>query len=181
MAHITLSFGSPGIVGLMQQFPQAAKALNGLAEALLRGPSPLTPAERELIAAHVSRRNECHFCASSHAAAAKHLLEPPLQHLAEAVQRDAAHPDLSAKMQALLTIAGKVQQSGKRVTAEDADAARAAGATDHDIHDAVLIAAAFCMFNRYVDGLGTWAPEPAAAYDEMGAMLASQGYLNAIS
>jgi uncharacterized peroxidase-related enzyme len=179
MAHIHITSDAPGIVGLMQQHPASGAALSALAETLLRGPSSLTPAERELIAAHVSRRNDCHFCASSHAAAAKHLLSEPQRHLAEVVQQDPTHPDLDEKMQALLAIAGKVQQGGKRVSPEDVERARAVGADDQAIHDTVLVAAAFCMFNRYVDGLGTWAPLEAEAYDPMGAMLATRGYLNA--
>jgi hypothetical protein len=70
-----------------------------------------------------------------------------------------------------------VQQGGQNVRPQDVQAARAHGATDADIHDTVLIAAAFCMFNRYVDGLAAWTPDDPAAYDRMGAMLAAEGYV----
>jgi len=70
-------------------------------------------------------------------------------------------------MKALLAIAGKVQKGGKHVTAEDVERARSHGATDKEIHDTVLIAAAFCMFNRYVDGLDTWQPHDAEFYREV--------------
>ena len=73
-------------------------------------------------------------------------------------------------------IAGKVQQDGKLVTSADVDAARREGATDIEIHDTVLIAAAFCMYNRYVDGLGTWQPTDPEVYAQMGKHLAEQGY-----
>jgi hypothetical protein len=73
-------------------------------------------------------------------------------------------------------IAGKVQQNGRLVTEADVEAARREGATDREIHDTVLIAAAFSMFNRYVDGLATWAPTDAESYDEMGRRMAEQGY-----
>lgn len=179
MPHVKLNNDAPGIVGLFHQFPETAGALNGVAEALLRGPSSLTPGERELIAAHVSRRNDCHFCASSHAAAAKALLPEGQKHLATTVQTDPQHADLSEKMRALLVIAGKVQQGGKHVSPADVERARALGADDKAIHDTVLVAAAFCMFNRYVDGLATQAPQDAAAYDPMGEMLAARGYMGA--
>ena len=87
---------------------------------------------------------------------------------------------VSDKLKALLVIAGKVQQGGRRVSDDDVARARAAGADDKAIHDTVLIAAAFCMFNRYVDGLATWAPGEAAAYERIGAMLAQQGYLGSV-
>lgn len=83
---------------------------------------------------------------------------------------------LTDRMRALLAIAGKVQQSGKDVTPSDVDVARAAGAGDEDIHDTVLVAAAFCMFNRYVDGLATSTPTDPAVYEMIGQHLAENGY-----
>ena len=82
------------------------------------------------------------------------------------------------KLKALLAIAGKVRQGGKNVTSADAEHARAHGATDLEIHDTVLIAAAFCMYNRYVDGLATWTPREPEVYRRIGSMLAAKGYLN---
>ena len=179
MPHIALPDGLPGIVGPMDAYPETERPLNALAEALLRGPSSLTPAERELIAAHVSHRNDCHFCHQSHAAAARHLFGDEAD-LVDAVRDDLETAPVSEKMRALLRIAGKVQQSGRLVTDADVAAARAEGADDQAIHDAVLIAAAFCMFNRYVDGLATWAPAEPAAYVDMGAALATRGYARSI-
>src|SRR5262249_26762019 len=155
------------------------KHLNGLAEALLRGPSSLTPAEREVIAAYVSFRNDCYFCTNCHASAARHLLGPERQ-IMDQVLGDVQQAPISDRLRALLVIAGKVQQGGRRVTDDDVAQARAAGADDKAIHDTVLIAAAFCMFNRYVDGLATLTPQDSAAYDQMGAMLAQNGYANSI-
>ncbi|MBX9623265.1 MAG: peroxidase-related enzyme [Gemmataceae bacterium] len=179
MPHITLPPGAPGIIGPMLAYPETEKHLNGLAEALLRGPSSLTPAERELIATHVSNRNRCHFCTSSHAAAARHLYGPDARVVDDVLADPAAAP-VTPKMAALLEIAGKVQGGGRSVSDADVARARREGADDKAIHDTVLIAAAFCMFNRYVDGLATWAPQEPAAYVPMGAKLATQGYLNAI-
>lgn len=175
MAHITLPDGVPGIVGPLKRYPETARHLSGLAQVLLRSPSSLTPAEREVIAAYVSSRNDCYFCTHSHAAAARKLLGPA-QALVDQVLGDAQAALVSDKMKALLVIAGKVQQGGRRVTEEDVAHARAAGADDRAIHDTVLIAAAFCMFNRYVDGLATWSPTDPALYEQMGAGLAEHGY-----
>jgi uncharacterized peroxidase-related enzyme len=175
MAHIPVPEGLPGILGLITAYPESAKHLAGLAQILLRGSSSLTPAEREMIAAFVSSRNQCCFCLNSHAAAARCLLGGNYQ-VADQVLRDYQTAGVSEKLKALLAIADKVRQDGRLVTEEDVARARAAGADDQAIHDTVLITAAFCMFNRYVDGLGTWAPDNAAAYEKMGAELAEKGY-----
>jgi uncharacterized peroxidase-related enzyme len=176
MAHIALPPGVPGIGGPLAQYPETGGPLRTLAEALLRGPSTITPAEREMIATYVSSRNECRFCMSSHAAAAEHLLGDDRAVVRQVIADPTTAP-ISDKMKALLVIAGKVQQGGRRVTDEDVAAARAAGADDKAIHDTVLIAAAFCMYNRYVDGLDTIMPDD-SVYDPMGAMLAQHGYVN---
>lgn len=176
MAHITLPEGLPGITGPMAFRPETAKPLRELAEVLLRGPNSLSSAERELIATYTSSRNDCLFCQSSHGAAAAHHLGGDIK-LVEEVKHDFEAAGISDKLKALLAIAGQVQKGGKNVTAEDISRARKAGASDVEIHDTVLIAAAFCMYNRYVDGLATWAPEEPKAYTEMGAKLAEQGYI----
>lgn len=156
--------------------PESTKALRELAEVLLRGPNTLTSAEREMIATYVSAQNDCCFCQLSHgAAAAEHL--GGNDELINRVKSDYASADISEKLKALLAIAGKVQKGGKHVTTEDVARARRLGATDREIHDTVLIAAAFCMFNRYVDGLATWQPADPQAYREMGQRMAHAGYI----
>lgn len=176
MPHISLPEGLPGITGLLAQFPETARHLSGLAQTLLRGESTLTTGERELIAAYVSSRNDCYFCAHSHGAAARHLLGDQAD-LVNEVWSDFESARLSDKMRALLQIAGKVQESGQKVTEEDVSTARKYGATDKEIHDTVLIAAAFCMYNRYVDGLATWTPRDESLYDQEGLELATRGYV----
>jgi uncharacterized peroxidase-related enzyme len=178
MPHINLPEGLPGIGSGFAFRPEVAGPMRALAEVLLRGPNRLTPAERELIATYVSSGNDCFFCQTSHGAAAAHLPGCSYE-LVDAVRADYTTAPVSSKLKALLAIAGKVRQSGKHVTAEDVAAARAEGATDHEIHDTVLIAAAFCMYNRYVDGLATFTPPDPRAYDAMGEHLASHGYLAA--
>jgi uncharacterized peroxidase-related enzyme len=175
MAHIPLQEDLPGIRGLVAYRTDTGRLLYELAETLLQSESTLSKGERELIAAYVSSRNECKFCASSHAAASRHHYGEE-RAVVDAVIADLATAPVSGKMRALLKIAGKVQQNGRLVTDADVAAARAEGAIDREIHDAVLIAAAFSMYNRYVDGLGTWAPDDPAAYAEMGARMAEQGY-----
>lgn len=177
MAHIKVSEGIPGIRSLVIFRPETGKHLYDLAQVLLRGESPLTQAERELIAAHVSSLNHCMFCMSSHAAAARELYGDEQRHLVDCVIEDVSHAPLSDKMKALLSIAGKVQQSGKSVTPEDVAEARKHGAVDRDIHDTVLIAATFSMFNRYVDGLASFTPSDPKAYEEMGKRMATHGYV----
>jgi uncharacterized peroxidase-related enzyme len=175
MPHIDLPEGLPGISAGFTFRPETAKPMRELAHVLLHDANSLTPGERELIATYVSSRNECHFCQSSHAAAAAaHLGDASL---VEHVKTDFLSAPVSPKLKALLAIAGKVQQDGKLVTAADVEAARVEGATDLEIHDTVLIAAAFCMFNRYVDGLGTWQPHDPEMYARMGRHLADEGYI----
>lgn len=180
MAYIELNNKMPGIAGLLQYRPETAKPLSELAEILLRGPSSLSSGEREMIASYVSYRNKCHFCHTSHGAAAAHHFDGDLS-LIDDIKNDFEETEISPKLRSLLDIAAKVQQSGNDVKEADIDAAREHGATDREIHDAVLIAAAFCMYNRYVDGLGTWAPEEKEAYDETGKRLAKEGYLSSNS
>lgn len=175
-AHIELNNSLPGIVGLFKYSPETAKPLSELAEVLLRGPSTLTTAEREMIASWVSYQNECHFCHTSHGAAVAHNLDGDLN-IIDDIKQNFATTKISDKLRALLQIAKKVQILGNKVTSVDIENARKEGATDMEIHHTVLIAAAFCMYNRYVDGLGTWAPNENEEYDEMGKRLAHDGYV----
>jgi uncharacterized peroxidase-related enzyme len=154
--------------------PETAAPLNDLVDVLLRGPHTLTCGERELIATYVSSENDCRYCQTIHGAvAAHHLKDEPL---VASVKAGFERAPVSEKLKALLNIAGKVARGGKHVTAADVVRARDQGATDLEIHDTVLIAAAFCMFNRYVDGLATWAPEDPAFYRQRAAIVAEHGY-----
>ena len=176
MAHINVPEGVPGIRSLAMFRPETGKSLYALAEVLLRGPSSLSPAERELIATHVSARNNCGFCMNSHAAAARELFDTERE-VVDCIINNEPTSLLSPKMKSLLNIAGKVQQSGKLVSDDDVAEARRHGADDRDIHDTVLIAATFSMFNRYVDGLATLTPTDLKEYEPMGKRLATMGYV----
>lgn len=175
MPHIELDSGLPGILGLFDYRPETAKPLGELADVLLRGPSSLSRGERELIGTVVSRGNECTFCASAHEAFAAAQLDGGLP-LVRATVADHHNAPISDKLKALLTIALLVRQDGKAVDAASVEAAKAQGATDAEIHDTVLIAAAFCMFNRYVDGLATELPATDDVYAKRARQLVAEGY-----
>lgn len=177
MPHISLP-NLPGIRGPMAFRPETSKPLNELVEVLLRHPNSLSQGERELIATFVSSQNNCRYCQSIHGAiAAAHL--DGNEELVQCVKDDFNSADVSQKLKALLAIAGKVQQDGKKLTEADVQAARDQGATDLEIHDTVLIAAAFCMYNRYVDGLATVQPKDPDLYRQRGKMVARDGYVAA--
>ena len=155
--------------------PETAAPLNELVDVLLRGPHPLSPGERELIATYVSTQNDCVYCQTIHGAIAAHHLGGN-DELVRRVKHDFEHAEISERLKALLVLAGKVQQGGRNVTTADVERARRFGATDLEIHDTVLIAAVFCMCNRYVDGLATWAPDDPEFYRQRAAIVATDGY-----
>lgn len=175
MPLVQVDTNVPGIRALMQFRPETGEPLMILAEALLRGPSPLSRGDRELIATYVSRRNDCTFCTRSHAAFAGAQLEGGTA-LVDAVLENRETAPITPKMRALLAIAEAVAKGGKNVSDPLVEAARAEGVTDVELHDAVLVAAAFCMFNRYVDGLRATTPTDASAYDAMATRITSCGY-----
>ena len=175
MPHIELANNMPGIVGLMMFRPETAEPLNALAETLLRSDNSLSRGERESIAAYVSYLNECRFCEWSHSAFAARQLEGGYD-VVDSIKRDRHDAPVSPKLRALLGIAAAVQHSGRERDRGRRPRRRDAGATDVEIHDTVLIVAAFCMYNRYVDGLATWAPDAREAYDQMAEGIVEHGY-----
>ena len=176
MAYINVADGVPGIRSLVLFRPETGKHLYDLAQVLLRGESPLSESERELIAAYVSHRNQCAFCRDSHAAAARCLYGDE-GGIVDDVLQDMERSGVSDKLKALLAIAGKVQILGNEVSKADIASARDKGADDREIHDTVLIATTFSMFNRYVDGLASLTPTDPDLYAEMGKRMAEKGYV----
>ena len=179
MPHIELPADIPGIASAFAFRPEAAKPMRELAHVLLFEPGNeggLSSRDRELIASYVSFRNDCYFCKTSHGAAAAHH-QGGSEELVRAVWADPNAADIPEKLKTLLAIAGQVQVDGKCVTSQMVQRAREEGATDLEIHDTVLIAAAFCMYNRYVDGLATWQPRNDEMYRMMGERLAKSGYV----
>ena len=180
MAHINLENELPGIRGLMAYSPKTEKPLNLLAETLLRDDdNTLSRGDRELIGTYVSYLNDCFFCQNVHGALAGHYMGRNIDEI-DAIKADFTSTEISPKMKTLLAIAASVQKGGKAVTAEQVEAARTEGATDKEIHDTVLIAASFCMFNRYVDGLATWAPQDRQFYVNRAPKRAEDGYISSV-
>jgi uncharacterized peroxidase-related enzyme len=177
MAHIQLPEKLQGIRSAMAFRPETAKPLNDLVEVLLHAPNSLPQADRELIATYVSYLNDCYFCQTVHGYIAAACLDDDYD-LVKRVKADFQTAEISPKLKALLVIAAKIQKGGKHVTSADVEAARAEAATDIEIHDTVLIAAAFCMYNRYVDGLDTWQPQDDVLYRERGKKTAREGYVS---
>ncbi|WP_020602353.1 carboxymuconolactone decarboxylase family protein [Spirosoma spitsbergense] len=177
MAHIQLPEGLPGIRGPMAFSPETTKPLNLLVDQLLWSPdNTLSRGERELIATYVSSENDCQYCQAIHGAIASHCLGDDDWNLVRQVKDNPETAPISGNMKALLAIAGSVQKGGKHVSTDQIERAKTLGVTDKEIHDTVLIAAAFCMFNRYVDGLGTWMPDDPAMFRQRAALVAEHGY-----
>jgi uncharacterized peroxidase-related enzyme len=177
MPHVSLPPNKPGMVALSIYRPDVYSRLGSLADLILHEQHPdstLTPGGRELIASYVSSLNNCAYCQTIHGAvAAAHLSNVKI---VEDVIFEYESSEASPKMKALLKIAGMVQKSGRAVTTEAVESAKAKGATEMDIHDTVLIAAMFSMFNRYVDGLATEMPVDLDAFVKRGPVIAEKGY-----
>ena len=179
MPHINVNENLPGIRQLMAFSPETAEPMGKLANLMLRTNEGLSMAEREMIATYVSYLNDCFYCQQSHGAIAVCYLNGN-KNLVDQVKKDYAHADISDKLKALLSIAGNVQKGGKHVTEDQIKKAKEEGATDKDIHDTVLIAALFCMFNRYVDGLASNTPTDLSTYPLRAKQIAEKGYGNYI-
>lgn len=175
MPYIPLKENLPGITGLLDYRKDTALPIRQLTQILLRGESTLSEGERELIASVVSSGNECSFCTAAHSATANLLMKE--EGIAEKVKKDIATAPVSEKMKALLTIASATQKNGKLVTQEMVEHAKSAGATDRELHDTVLIAALFSLYNRYVDGLASVTPSDPAFYNRLANILNDKGYL----
>ncbi|RFM30328.1 carboxymuconolactone decarboxylase family protein [Deminuibacter soli] len=175
MPYITLKENLPGITGLLDYRQDTALPIRQLTQILLRGESTLSEGERELIATVVSNGNACRFCTAAHTAAADLYLEDAA--IARQVKNNIATASVSDKMKALLTIAAAVQKSGREVTPAMVQTAKNEGATDKELHDTVLIAALFSLYNRYVDGLATVTPEEPAFYHRLANILQQKGYM----
>jgi uncharacterized peroxidase-related enzyme len=174
MPHINTGNDFPGIVSLLMYDRGSGAALSALAQEMLRRPSTISTGHRELIAAYVSKLNNCAFCCTSHTACALELLSSE-----EEVAHGLDGVSLNMKLQAFLLIAKQVKEC-KRPAKSLVDQARLAGATDQEIHDVVLIAAMFCMFNRYVEGLDTTFNSIEEVNND-GRLLAKYGYKMSVS
>lgn len=172
----------PGIGVAMRLTPGLGVHLRGLADELLVNDYPgatISRAEREFLATTVSASNDCFFCMDSHAAHAKAILGRSLDANRLAILDDlklGTADRLDPKMQALLRVARTVGRRALDLTEADVTAAKAAGATDADVQLAILIAAAFSMYNRMVDGFRARTAPVVEAYDARAAEIAARGY-----
>jgi uncharacterized peroxidase-related enzyme len=175
----------PGIVAVMRLLPGLAVHLRGLADELLVNDVPgatLTRADRELLATAVSGANDCFYCMDSHGAFASELLRRTRTVEVDALVdgiKSGKSDGVGAKMSALLRIARTVQRNPRSLTREDVAHALEVGATDEDTQLVVLIASAFCMYNRMVDGLRAKTPTSTDAYLARAAEIAEHGYSDA--
>jgi uncharacterized peroxidase-related enzyme len=179
MPYIDVDKNLPGIRALLAFSPETAAPIGALAELLLRRSDSLSMADRELIGMYVSYLNDCFYCNHSHGEIAICYLNGNRE-LVDAVRKDYRQAPITEKLKSLLQIAAKVQQGGRSVLPRDIEQAKEQGASDHDIHDTVLIAATFCMMNRYVDGLATIAPQDMSSYPLRAKQIVEKGYGNHI-
>lgn len=173
---------APGILTALRLTPALGIHLRGLADELLVNDFPgatIRRDQREMLATAVSADNDCFYCMDSHGAFAHALLEQDgADHLVPLVDeaKNGSSKGFDPKMQALLQIARTVRRDPLDLTATDVEAAKAAGATDADVQLAVLIAAAFSMYNRMVDGFRAKTPPTAEAYRTRASEIAEHGY-----
>ena len=175
MAHIPIDETLPGMRSLLAYHPAIAPVLTGLMRVMMRRKNGLQPGERELIAAYISNLNHCTSCENIHSAITCHLFELNELEL-NTIKKDFNAAAISNRLKALLSIVEKIQRGGSYVTALDIENAKSKGCTDREIHDTVLIAALFCMFNRYIDGLGLESHDTSETLNERGRHLAQEGY-----
>jgi uncharacterized peroxidase-related enzyme len=173
---------APGILTALRLTPGLGLHLRGLADELLVNDFPgatLVRAEREMLATAVSAANDCFYCMDSHGAFANALLEvsgaAELAPLVDGIKLGSSE-GFDGKMRALLHVARTVRREPRDLTAADVAAAHDAGATDADVQLAVLISAAFSMYNRMVEGFRARTPPTAEAYRSRGAEIAAHGY-----
>lgn len=172
MAFLPSLSDNPVLMNVLKAFPHAAIPLLEQHEVLLRGPSPLSPGQRELIAAYVSGLNGCRYCLAIHTATAVEFgYEKDLvARLLEAIEGSG----VEQKMVSILNYVCKLTKSPDSLTQQDADKVYAAGWDERALHDAVSVCALFNYMNRFVEGLGVEADE---AYLKMAARrLKTGGY-----
>jgi uncharacterized peroxidase-related enzyme len=173
---------APGILTALNLTPELGIHLRGLADELLVNDfagATISRAEREMLATATSAANDCFYCMDSHGAFATALLERDGETervpVIDAIKTGSSE-GLGEKMGALLHIARTVQRDPFELTADDVAAAHAAGASDQDVQLAVLIASAFSMYNRLVEGFRAMTPPVTDVYAEVAARIAEHGY-----
>jgi uncharacterized peroxidase-related enzyme len=165
-----------GLLQIFQAFPESARPLLEYHEVLLRGESPFSAAEREVIAAYVSALNNCGYCRAVHSQTAI-ALGMDADAMAT-VLSDTRSVDVDPRMRPILAFVRKLTLSPGKIKGEDVDPIFTAGWDDRALYDAVAICALFNLMNRLVNGLGVEAPE---AYTKLAAQrLADGGYAHLV-
>ena len=159
-----------GLLQVFQAFPEATRPLLSYHEVLMRGESPLSAAERELIAAYVSSLNNCNYCRAVHSQTAV-ALGMSGEVLANVISNP-QNTDIDPHMRPGLDFIRKLTLSPCEIAAEDVDAIFAAGWDERAVHDATAICGLFNLMNRLVNGLGIEAPE---SYTKLAAQRLAQG------
>lgn len=177
MAHITVPNHTPGLLGLLLSRPRLAQYLTAFLQELLRGESPLSPGERELVALVVSVENRCQYCTRSHLTVARKFF-PDQEELVEQVLNNVEKAPIRPAMKMLLKMARQVIKiESQTLNSELVAQAQAHGATEQEIHDTVLVASTIAMINRYVDALGADIPEEVEYYEHTSDYLVNYGYV----
>lgn len=140
------------LLDVFRAYPEASRPLLEYHQVLLRGPSPLSVAERELIAAYVSGLNACGYCHGVHTATAQAFGIP--EGTLAALIDDVDTAPVAEPMKPLLRYAGKLTLTPSKITPGDAEAVLAAGWPEQAMHDAVAVCGLFNLMNRLVEGLG---------------------------
>jgi uncharacterized peroxidase-related enzyme len=144
-----------------------------VSEAIMRGPSPLTPAQRELIGAYVSALNACHYCYGGHREAAKVFGVAP--ETIDGLIKDLATAPIDSKLRPILAFVKKLTLTPAQMTQADADDVFAAGWAEDALHSAIAVCCHFNFMNRLVDGHGIKA-DP-ALFTERGRKHVEMGYV----
>jgi uncharacterized peroxidase-related enzyme len=161
-----------GVRDVLQLNPAAGKALLEYHEAVLRGDSPLSIGERELIAAYVSGLNACHYCHGVHSRTAEAF--GISGEMMEKLLHDPQKAEVDAKLRPILDFVRKLTQAPATMTKADADAVYAAGWNERALHDAVNVSALFNFMNRLIDGHGL--EGNAEIYSRRAQLLKEEGY-----
>lgn len=175
MAFITLDNTLQGMRQLLAYKPIIAGPMLALMEGVMRSNDGLSLGERELIASYISYLNDCRHCQIIHGEIAQCLLNDD-DFIMDTLRSNFKELKLNPRINAILNIVKCIHLGGKHVGASQIDAAKKIGITEMEIHDTVLISSMFCMFNRYIDGLGLESTDTELSFKQRAKQIAENGY-----
>jgi uncharacterized peroxidase-related enzyme len=174
MTRFTSRSDKANVPDILRMSPEAGKALIEMHEAIMRGPSPLTAGERELISAYVSGLNKCRYCYGVHSEAAKSYDEIP-NDAVDRMMSDLETAGFDDRLIPILRFAGKLTVTPAGMTDADAQAVFDAGWDEQALHDATMVVCCFNFMNRLLEAHHVHGNE--ALFRERGPMLKQYGYL----